>query len=85
MAITGSTISPFENFYGEKTKIIGSFSEFGRIGYVTKRYKFKKQIIGKTFKAIMVGYSNNHMRDTYKFYNPETKRLIMTTCVKWED
>ena len=42
MANTGSTTSPFENVYGEKTKIIGSLSEFGRIGYDTKREKFKK-------------------------------------------
>ena len=33
----------------------------------------------------MVGYADNHMRDTYKLYNPETKRLIMTGGVKWVD
>ena len=37
----------------------------------------------KTFKAIMVGYANNHTRDTYKLYNPETKRVVMTRGVKW--
>ena len=67
MAATGSTTSPFEIFYGEKPKIIDSFSEFGRIGYVTKRDTFKNQITDKTFKAVMVGYSENHTRDTYKF------------------
>ena len=39
----------------------------------------------KTFKEIMVGYSDNHMRDTYKLYNPETKRVIITRDVKWVD
>ena len=33
---TGSTTSPFENFYEEKPKIIGLFLDFGRIGYITK-------------------------------------------------
>ena len=66
MATMGSTTSPFESFYGENPKIIGSFSEFGRIRYVTKRDKFKKQITDKSFKAIMVGYTDNHTRDTYK-------------------
>ena len=42
MADTGSTTSLFEIFYGEKPKIIGLFSEFGRIGYVTKQEKSKK-------------------------------------------
>ena len=36
-ATTSSTKSPFEIFYGEKPKIIGSFSDFRRIAYVTKR------------------------------------------------
>ena len=36
MADMGSTTSPFEIFYGEEPNIIGSFSEFGHIGYVTK-------------------------------------------------
>ena len=85
MATTGSTTSLFEKFYGENPKIIGLFSEFGRIGYVTKRDKFKKQMADKTSNAIMVGYSDNHTRDTYKLYNPETKRVIMTRDVKWAD
>ena len=33
----------------------------------------------------MVGYADNHMRDTYKLYNPETKRVIITRDVKWVD
>ena len=43
----GSTTSPFENFYGEKPKIIGLFLEFGCIGYVTKQEKFKKKTTEK--------------------------------------
>ena len=34
---TCSTTSPFEHFYGEKPMIIGQFSEFRRIGYITKQ------------------------------------------------
>ena len=64
MANTGSTAIPFKNFYGEKPKIIGSLSQFGRIAYVTKRDKFNKKITDKTFKANMVGYACNNNRDT---------------------
>ena len=35
----------------------------------------------KSFMAIMVGYADNHKRDTYKSYNPETKRVVMTRDV----
>ena len=66
MATIGSTKSPFKIFYGENLKIIGLLSDFGRIGYFTKRKKFKKKMTEKKFKAIMFGYGRNHMRDTYK-------------------
>ena len=64
MANKVSTKSSFGNSYGENPKIIGSFSEFGRIAYVTKRDKFNKKITDKTFKANMVGYACNNNRDT---------------------
>ena len=60
-------------------------SEFGCISYVTKRYKFNNKMIDKTFEAIMVGYTDNNTKDTYKLYNPDTKRFIMTRDVKWAD
>ena len=34
------------------------------MGYVTKRDKLKEKIPDKTFKEIMVGYADNHMRYT---------------------
>ena len=59
MATSGSTKSQFEIFYGEKPNIIGSLSEFGRITYVTKRNKTKKQITYKTHKASLDGYTDH--------------------------
>ena len=67
---TGSTTSDFEIFNGENPKIIGSFLEFVRIRYVTKREIFKKQMTDKKFREIMVLYANNHKRYKYKLYNP---------------
>ena len=66
MANTGSTRSPFKHFHVGKPKTIGLFLELGRIGFVAKQEKFKKQITDKTSKAIIVVYSNNHTRETYK-------------------
>ena len=85
MATIGSTTSPLEIIYGEKPKIVGLFLGFGRIGYITKQEKFRKQITDKTFKVIMVVYSDKRMRDTYKLYNPEAKIVVMTWDVKWAD
>ena len=36
----------------------------------------------KTYKAIIVGYAENHTRDMYKLYNPDINRIIMTKYVK---
>ena len=61
------------------------FSDFGRVSYVTKTENIRNQMKDKMYKAIMVGYADNHIRYTYKFYNPETKRFIMTRDSKWVD
>ena len=55
MVTTGSTNSPFEIFYGKKPKIVGLFSGFGRIAYITKQGEIKTQIMDKMYKTIMVG------------------------------
>ena len=39
----------------------------------------------KTYKAIMVGYADNYMKETYWLYNNEIKRVIRTRDVKWEE
>ena len=33
----------------------------------------------------MVKYAENHTRDTYKLYKPDTKRVIITRDFKWVD
>ena len=85
MTTTGSTTSPFKNIW-RKTK--DNWFVLRVWTYRIRHYKqdkFKKKITEKTFKAIIGGYANTHMRDTYKMYNPETKRVIMTRDVKGED
>ena len=39
----------------------------------------------KVYKAAMVGYSDNHIRDTCKLCNPETNISIMSRYIKWEE
>ena len=44
--------------------------------------KYYEKIKDNAYKDIVVGYTDNHTRDTYKFYNPATKRVIMTRDMK---
>ena len=37
----------------------------------------------KKYKAIMVGYTDNHTRETCRLYKPDTNRVIMTRDIKW--
>ena len=71
MATTNSTKIPFGIFFGEKYNIVGLFSDFIRIEYVAKRYNIKGHMNDKTYKAVMVGYSENQTCNTYKLYNPK--------------
>ena len=43
----------------------------------------KKQIKDNTYKAIMVGYADNHTRDMYNLYNTDTKKVIVKSDIKW--
>ena len=83
MDTTGSTKSTSGNFHEEKPKIIVLLSDFGRIAYITKIEKIKKHMTEKTHMTIMVGYTDNHTRDTHKMYNTKTKIVIMKSDVKW--
>ena len=49
MGTTGCMKSAFDIFYGEKRNIIGFFSQFGRIVYVNKSEKIKKQTKENTY------------------------------------
>ena len=85
ISITDSTKSPFEICYRVKTNIIGLSSDFGHIAYITKKKNIKRQMKDKTNKSIISGYAENHTRDTYKLYNPDTKRVIMSRYIKWAE
>ena len=44
-----------------------------------------EEIPDKNYKYIMVGYADNHTRDTYNLYNTDTKTFIMKRDVKWSE
>ena len=74
-----------ELFTGKPPKIYPYLVEWGRIGFVTIRQKFKSKWKEHSFKAAMVGYAKNHSGDTYRMYNPKTKKVIESRDIKWAD
>ncbi len=49
--------------------------------YVTIHKKFKAVWKEKLEKHLMVGYAKNHSNDTYRMYNPVTRRVSQTRDV----
>ena len=64
-------------FFGEKLKA-RTLIEFGIIVYV----KIKQNIQGKWKEkdktCMFVGYGDRHNDDAYRFYNPSTKKIILS-------
>ena len=56
---------------------------FGRIGFVTIRSKMKRKLSKRSYKAIMVGISKHHYRNSYYMYNTETRRIVICRDFTW--
>jgi Reverse transcriptase (RNA-dependent DNA polymerase)/Zinc knuckle len=83
---TRNHVPPDELFYGTKSDIYKSAIEFGRVGYVTNRATMKGKFKEKSSKMVFVGYAENHARDVYRMYNPDTKRIVETRDIyAWAD
>lgn len=77
--------SPYELFTGEKSKLIPHMQPFGRIGEVTIKRKIKGKWTEKSQQMIMVGYAKNTTPDTYRMYNPKTRKVLETRDITWMD
>ena len=76
--------SKYEKFYGHPPKLtMKHMIEFGRIGYVTDRKQFKQKHKARANPFVMVGYALNHSIDTYRMYNPKTRKVVITRDVRW--
>ena len=82
MATSRSVKGANELFYGKKASFQNHMVEFGRVGYVTKREKILGRLEDHAVKCVFVGYGKNHSGDTYRIYNPTTKRIILSHDVK---
>jgi hypothetical protein len=76
--------SPYEKFYKKKPPLNPTnLIQFGRIGYVTKRNKIQGKYNPKAFKCLFMGYSPYHSINTYRIFNPMTRKVILSRDVRW--
>ena len=79
---TGESVSPMEKFTG-KTPTYGNLIQWGRVGFVTIRDKCVKKLDNKAMKCVFVGYADDHSDHTYRFFNPITRKVILSRNVTW--
>ena len=76
-------MSPFELFHGKSPKILKGLIQFGRVGYVTIRDKFKSKFSPKSKRCLMVGYADDHQYNVYRMFNPSSRKIILSRDVVW--
>ena len=69
-----NTKIPFKMFIKRKAKIYPHLIKFGRKG-VMANTGIKKGMRNKGTQVIMTGYSANKPSDTYRVYNPATRKI----------
>ena len=45
----------------------------------------RKELEEKAINCVMVGYSHNHAGDTYRMFNPQTKKILNSRNIRWAD
>ena len=77
----GLALDPHRAWYEKDAvtnRIISHLQPFDRIAYVKNREKLKAKLDDRAKKCVFVGYAQDHLGDTYKFYNPATKQTIIS-------
>ena len=74
-------------FCGEHPKYAKYLRKFGEIGVtaISSNEVARTKLDQRGRISMFVGYSLNHPRDTYRFINLSTKRIIHSRDVKWLD
>ena len=76
--------SAFELFYNRQSLLAPKhFQPFGRLGYITIRDKIRSKLKPKATICVFVGYAMQHSPNTYRFYNPSTRSIILSRDVSW--
>ena len=73
-----------ELWTGKATKWTGKhLIEFGRVGLVTIKSAKTGKLQDKSEPIVMVGKAKEYPAGTYRFYNPKTKRVVVSDSVQW--
>src|SRR5210317_14677 len=76
---------PYEKFYKKKSLDIKYLKRFGEIGVIANRKSIKTKTEDRGSKCYFVGYADDHTPDTYRMFNPNTNKIILSRDIRWID
>ncbi|MCP3667476.1 MAG: DDE-type integrase/transposase/recombinase, partial [Gammaproteobacteria bacterium] len=77
-------MSPYQKLKGCIPLLIQNLRKFGVTAFVTNR-KIKGKLDRRAKKCLFVGYTENHADDCFRFYNPVTRKIILSRDVTWDE
>ena len=75
----------YEKCYRKKPLDIKYLRRFGEIGIIANRKKLKAKSEDRGTKCYFVGYADDHTPDTYRMFNPNTGKIVLSRDVRWLD
>ena len=78
-------ICPYEKFYKKRPLEIKYLRRIGEVGVLCNRKKIKSKDEERGTKGIFVGYADDHTPDTYRMYNPITRKIVLSRDIRWLD
>ena len=70
-------------FYGQEEFTPNLFHRIGEMAVIAKREPIKAKMADRGKTMVFVGYSQDHAKDVYRFYNTVTRAVVQSRDVIW--
>ena len=78
--------TPHDLWFGKDTppcRFLKYLQPFGRVAHIARHSSTRTRMSPKGLKVIFIGYPEDHAGDTYRLYNPLTRKCLMSRNVTW--
>ncbi|CAJ1943898.1 unnamed protein product [Cylindrotheca closterium] len=75
--------SSHKKFWKQEARFARHLKTFGEMAVIKVHTKIKGKLKDRGRTVMFVGYADNSSGDTYKFYDPKTKRISSSQDVSW--
>jgi len=77
--------SNYFKFHKRHPSFIKNLHPFGQEAVVADRTPIKSKLLDRGVKCYFVGYTANHASDVFRFFKPDTRKIILSRDVTWLD